>query len=127
VLVTYKTKEIRDQIEINDEHEFAIAAPEGSSMEAALKNFEELLVKLRLHRSYIKKKQGFSYKSENITVELSLVERLGWFLELEIISADDEPQTIAAARESLLGFLRKAGIGEDKIETKYYSALLRLS
>ncbi|MDR3301081.1 MAG: CYTH domain-containing protein [Spirochaetaceae bacterium] len=125
VLVTYKTKEMRDQIEINDEHEFALAAPEHSSMNVALSNFEELLGKLNLQRSYTKKKQGFSYKCEKITVELSLVEKLGWFLELEILSEDDAPQTISAARESLLAFLAKAGIPETKIETQYYSELLQ--
>ncbi|MDR3325173.1 MAG: class IV adenylate cyclase [Spirochaetaceae bacterium] len=124
-LATYKTKEIRDQIEVNDEHEFALAAPEGSSMEAALAAFEEFLGRLRLGRSFTKKKQGVSYKSGDITVELSLVEHLGWFLELEILSDDDDPCTIEAARESLLAFLDKAGIAREKIEPKYYSELLR--
>jgi adenylate cyclase class 2 len=125
VLVTYKTKEIRDGIEINNENEFTLAAAPGASIETAIANFEELLGKLYLQRGYSKKKQGASYKHENITVELSLLEHLGWFLELEIIAETNDGETLDRARKSLLAFLATTGISEDKIETKYYSELLK--
>jgi adenylate cyclase class 2 len=125
VLVTYKTKEIRDGIEINNENEFTLAAAPDAPIETAIINFEDLLGKLYLQRGYSKKKQGFSYTYNNITVELSLVDRLGWFLELEIITETDDAETLTAARNALLNFLSQTGIGEDKIETKYYSELLK--
>jgi adenylate cyclase class 2 len=125
VLVTYKTKEVRDGIEINKENEFTLAAAPPSSIETSIANFEELLRKLYLQRGFSKKKQGFSYQYENITVELSLVEHLGWFLELEILTENDDAATLAATRKSLLDFLKQTGIGEDKIEPKYYSELLK--
>jgi adenylate cyclase class 2 len=124
-LVTYKTKEVRDGIEINSENEFIISPAPNTSSETAITNFEELLGKLYLQRGYSKKKQGVSYKYNNITIELSLVEHLGWFLELEIITETDDDETLNAAQKALLSFLEKTGIGEDKIEPKYYSELLK--
>jgi adenylate cyclase class 2 len=136
-LVTYKTKELRQGIEVNQENEFVIAAPDGAppvsllgeaadaDAGAAVSAFEELLKKLNLKISFTKIKKGYSYTCGTITVELSLVEKLGWFLELEIITEHDDEQTIQSAREALMSFLKKTGIGEDKIESRYYSELLQ--
>jgi adenylate cyclase class 2 len=113
--VTYKAKEVREGIEINQEREFEV------SDKAA---FEELLVRLGLERGIAKKKTGWTWKYEGITAELCQVDRLGWFAELEIIAGDDKEATVAAARRRLLELLGRIGIGEDKIETRYYTEML---
>jgi adenylate cyclase class 2 len=114
--VTYKAKEVREGIEINQEREFEV------SDKAA---FEELLVRLGLERGISKKKTGWTWKYEGITVELCRIDRLGWFAELEIIAGDDKEATVTDARKRLLELLGRIGIGEDKIETRYYTDMLR--
>jgi adenylate cyclase class 2 len=124
-LVTYKTKERREGIEINDEHEFEVS--DGDC-------FEELLVRLGLEKRTYKHKQGWSWNYSGITAELAEVsgaanpaipaKNLDWFLELEILAEDGADETVTAARQRLLELLEKAGIGEDYIESRYYSELL---
>jgi adenylate cyclase class 2 len=115
-LITYKTKEVRSGIEINDEKEFIVSS-------API--FEELLLRLGLKPGIAKKKQGRSWKYGNVTVEVAEIERLGCFLELEVISNNDSPETVEAARNSLYGLLKKTGISEDRIETRYYNDMLK--
>jgi adenylate cyclase class IV len=142
-LVTNKTKERRDGIEINEEHEFEVS--NGGA-------FEELLEKLGLEKRIYKHKAGWAWTIEGITAELAEVsgstvraaglpaaecsadpgggtpgaqqKNLGWFLELEILAAGGGDEIIAAARRRLLDLLKKAGIGEEDIEDRYYSRLL---
>ena len=128
-LVTYKTKEVRGGIEVNDEKEFMLkAAPDGTQSGdgggTAVKAFEELLERLGLAPGRHKKKWGRSWKYGGITVELSDVERLGCFLELEILTGDSGGETVERARKSLLGLLALIGIKEDRIETRYYNEML---
>jgi adenylate cyclase class 2 len=121
VLVTYKTKEVRGGIEVNNEKEFTVTG---------LPAFEGLLRRLGLEAGAYKKKLGRSWRygggpADGITVELSDVERLGCFLELEIMAGDDGAKTVNAARAALLSFLKLAGINEDRIETRYYNEMLK--
>ncbi|MDR2247304.1 MAG: class IV adenylate cyclase [Treponema sp.] len=116
VIVTYKTKEVRDGMEINQEWEFRV------SDRAA---FEELLNCLGFTRGCAKEKSGFAWNHEGITAELTHVPPLGWFVELEILAADDAETTVQSARGRLLDLLGRVGIGEDRIETRYYSEMLQ--
>jgi adenylate cyclase class 2 len=113
--VTYKTKEMRHNIEINDEKEFDVSnAPE----------FEEFLARLGLEKRKSKSKKGYSYKYQGLTAELTEVKSLGWFAELEILTDNNRSETINAARVQLLDLLAKIGIEKDKIETRYYTEML---
>jgi adenylate cyclase class 2 len=114
--VTYKIKERLNGIEVNREHEFGVSC--GSA-------FEDFLKLLDFEVTLRKKKRGFSWKYEDITVELADIERLGYFVELEILADNDNPDTISRARARLLDFLRKIGVSEDNIEDRYYAELLR--
>jgi adenylate cyclase class 2 len=118
-LATYKIKEVREGIEINDEREFAVSDPGA---------FEELLRRLGLEPLTGKHKQGWSWDLEGIHAELCEVSgpkrSLGWFLELEILAADAEPPTVAAARQKLLALLDRAGVSRTRIEDRYYTELL---
>jgi adenylate cyclase class 2 len=144
VLVTYKIKELRDGIEINDEKEFAVTAPSDTeaARKAAQSAFEGLLHRLGLEPGVSKKKQGTAWKyaagigagtgdgnsrdcgSEPISVELSRVDRLGIFVELEILTGSNDPETVNTAHARLMALLKLIGICEDKIETRYYNEML---
>ncbi|MDR2110367.1 MAG: CYTH domain-containing protein [Spirochaetaceae bacterium] len=116
VWVTYKSRERREGIEVNHEGEFEVS--DGAV-------FEGFLSGLGFTRGAGKRKRGWAWTFGDITAELSLVEGLGWFVELEILTGNDREETVAAARERLLDFLRKIGVGEDRIESRYYTEMLR--
>ncbi|MDR2404074.1 MAG: class IV adenylate cyclase [Spirochaetaceae bacterium] len=117
VWVTCKTKEVRERVEVNDEREFEVS--DGDV-------FAEFLARLGFERGQTKTKQGRVWTWEGITAELTEVRDLGWFVELEIMADNDRPETVAAARSRLLNLLGKLGIGEEKIESRYYRELLNL-
>jgi adenylate cyclase class 2 len=113
--VTYKAKEVRGNIEVNDEREFRVS-------DAAV--FEELLRRAAFQPRQTKRKQGVYFRVDGINVELVEVEGLGWFLELEILADNESPETVQAARERLLTLLDKAEVPRARIETRYYTEML---
>lgn len=115
-VVTFKRKEVRDGIEINDEREFAVS-------DAA--TFAELLSRLGLVAWIRKRKTGAAWDADGITAELSDIESLGTFIELEIIAESDDPRTVEAARARLLDLLDRLGVPRQRIEGRYYTELLR--
>jgi predicted adenylyl cyclase CyaB len=122
VLATYKTKEISDGIEVNHECEFTVS-------DAGL--FEELLSRLGLRNSVRKEKEGWAWTIPSqtagqspILAELSLVTGLGWFLEIEIMAADDRAQTVKESRGRLFALLEKLDIPAEWIETRPYTVML---
>jgi adenylate cyclase class 2 len=117
VHVTYKLKEIREGIEINDEKEFDVSRSE---------EFEELIGLLGFVKRIAKKKKGWAYSHGRINAELCRVEGLGWFIELEILSEKKDGQTLAGAREELLRFLGDLGIAREALESRYYTEMLEL-
>jgi adenylate cyclase class 2 len=118
ITVTYKSKETRDGVEVNDEREFSVSGAEA---------FEELLGRLGLKPAVSKRKSGFSWNYDGITAELTETAGLGWFAELEIIAGSGDAETVRTARRRLLELLAKIGISEERIEPRYYTELLRLS
>lgn len=114
--VTFKVKEVREGLEINDEREFSVS--DGAA-------FEALLRRLGLEKGMEKTKRGRAWNCEGIAAELTEVEGLGWFVELEIIAGDDSGGTVAAARARLLALLEKIGVPTDRIEPRYYTEMLR--
>lgn len=115
VLVTLKKKEVRDGMEINDELEFSVSSAPA---------FEEFLHTLGFAIWIRKSKEGVAWRWKNITIELSQVKNLGWFVELEILADSAEPELLARAREDLLQCLDRIGIPHTKIENRYYTELL---
>ncbi|MDR0598976.1 MAG: CYTH domain-containing protein [Treponema sp.] len=142
VLVTWKTKERRGPLEVNDEREFALAgeaaAPGGETGPG--ERFEELLRALGMERRFRKRKEGWAWNIGGITAELMEVSGsvpspgetgaprpLGWFLELEIIPPGADAPGDAGTGEAqarLLALLEKAGPGTDALESRYYTELL---
>jgi predicted adenylyl cyclase CyaB len=135
VLVTYKIKEISDNIEINDEREFTVSSPtkeDASSKEDTADLFEGLLTRLGLYKAICKEKEGWAWaiNSETegtvtILAELSMVKNLGWFLELEIMTSSDDAKTVAKNRKHLLAMLKKLEIPAEQIESRPYTTMLR--
>jgi adenylate cyclase class 2 len=122
VLVTYKIKEISDGIEVNHECEFTVS-------DAGL--FEELLIRLGLQDSVRKEKEGWAWtipsqiaRQSPILAELSLVTGLGWFLEIEIMAADNSEQTVEENRRRLFALLEKLDIPAEWIEARPYTVML---
>jgi adenylate cyclase class 2 len=132
-IITWKSKEKCDGIEVNNENEFTVNDAEV---------FAELLAVLGLEKRIVKRKEGWRWEAGGITAELCEVsgfyqteensgegnaptKNLGWFLELEILADDENPETVAASRKRLLELLGKAGLSESDIEEKYYSEMLR--
>ena len=114
-LVTYKNKEVRDGIEVNEEREFTvIPAPE----------FEEFLKRTGLKPGRSKEKRGWAFSRDGITVELVEVKGLGWFVELEIIAEAKNEETFTKGKKRLLDFLSGLGIKNEAIESRFYSEML---
>jgi adenylate cyclase class 2 len=116
VHVTYKSKETREKIEINDEREFDVSGAE---------EFEGLIGLLGFEKRIAKKKTGRAYKRGRINAELCEVDGLGWFIELEILSDKKDRESFDRAREELLALLGDLGIGEEKLESRYYTEMLK--
>ena len=121
VVVTYKRKELRDEIEVNDEREFAI--DDRASFEALIADlgFKPYITKE-------KRTKTFSYRASDgtdVSIELSLVAGLGWFAELEILADGPDDEFTAAAQRTLRSTLALMGIPESAIETRYYTDMLR--
>jgi adenylate cyclase class 2 len=125
-LVTYKTKEIRDGIEINDEREFAVAGigPDEPGAEV----FEDLLRRLGMRPFIRKEKRGWAWtvgERPSILAELSMVKDLGWFLELEIMAKEGDERTVRESRNRLLSLLETLDIPPERIESRPYTEMLK--
>jgi adenylate cyclase class 2 len=127
---TYKNKEVKDGIEINDELEFEVnPGPE----------FEEFLSKMGFKPGISKRKRGWAFSHEGITAELTEVEGLGWFVELEIlangiyadgiytdgIDTGNREEAVTEGRKKLLDFLAELGIEKEAIESRFYTEMLK--
>ncbi|MCR5318485.1 MAG: class IV adenylate cyclase [Treponema sp.] len=135
--VTYKRKEMRtlpdgSSSEVNDEKETVIQ--DADVLEAFLRD-SGFLVTLRKHKNVkdwelvlaadaFPKEAGISQEL-TASFELCNVPPLGDFLEIEILSPSDNPAILDVIQKKLHELLALAGIGEDQIENRYYSELLR--
>ena len=113
---TCKNKEVIDGIEINEEHEFEVN-PRSE--------FEAFIKQMGFKPGISKKKKGWAFSLGKINIELSDVEGLGWFVELEIVADNSRPETIAEAKKQLLDFLSGLGIKKEAIESRYYIDMLK--
>ncbi|MCR5763534.1 MAG: hypothetical protein K6G00_09160 [Treponema sp.] len=131
-LVTYKLKELRTDeggttIEVNDEKECSVSTPE------ALKAFlidTGYSVQLKKHKDVMDWELAIPAnkamaKDLKATFELCAVPPLGDFLEIEILSSDNDMQTVAEIHAKLEGLLEMTGIPKSNIEKRYYSEMLR--
>ena len=142
IIATWKEKNLKDgSVEINTEREFVIGSTEftndtipndknAESLKNALDTFESFLKTSDFEISLQKYKstKTWHYQTEEfnlITIEISYVETLGHFIEIEILSEKNDDETVAKAQNCLHKTLQKCGISKDKIETRYYWQLLK--
>jgi adenylate cyclase class 2 len=124
--VTYKTKEVRDGIEINNEKEFEVCSLQCSPVML----FDEFLKMAGLEHGFSKCKKGWAFSKDGINAELLEVEKLGWFLEMEILVNDaandkETAMIIEEKKKQLMDFLSDLGIEKSAIESRYYSEMLK--
>lgn len=118
--VTYKKKEVRGTVEVNDEREFRV--DDRVPLEA-------LLGDLGFVPDSSKEKRTKSWtcatpEGFDATIELSLVGPLGWFVEIEILKDDPDEAETKRATEALGGLLARCGVDEREIEPRYYTEML---
>ncbi len=131
-LVTYKRKELKTDetgttIEVNDEKECTVSSPEV--LTAFLKD-TGYDVQLKKHKDVMDWElvipAGSLLELElKATFELCAVLTLGDFLEIEILTPDDEVQTVEKVHSKLEELLEMTGIPKSAIEKRYYSEMLR--
>ena len=114
-VVTFKTKRIENDMEVNREREFEISDPDA---------FREFVLRVGCEPYYTKRKTGIAYEYNGMTLEILKVERLGNFLEIERLMDTDEPNAVAATRKELLSALALAGVPESAIERRTYSEMI---
>ena len=120
IFFTYKRKEIRSTdkgatIELNDEKECSI-----SDKEALEVFLQDTGFKIEL----CKTKEVSQWEYGEALLELCLVEPLGYFLEIEILSPVNDPETVEKKKKQLLHILKTCGIPETEVENKYYRELI---
>ena len=142
IIATWKQKNLRqNEFEVNTEREFIIGSTDfakdtipnkknETSLKSALSNFEDFLKTSDFEISLQKYKstKTWQHKTEEfdlITIEISYVEFLGHFIEIEILSEKNDDETISMAQNCLRKTLQKCGINKDRIETRYYWQLLK--
>ena len=113
--ITWKSKEIQEKTEVNRENELTISDAD---------DFRKLLSLLGLEKTREKQKTGHLFVKEDIKAELSDVEGLGFFIEIEIMAENPEEDHIKAAKKRLYECLKMLEIDEEAIETRFYSEML---
>lgn len=112
--VTYKVKHRDEGFEVNQEHEFTVDDAEGFIDFSGYLGYEVFIEK---------HKQGDLYRFENVGIELSWIEGLGWFVEIELLV--DRQQEVKAARAKVREVLHMLDVAEEKIESRYYNEMLK--
>lgn len=121
ILFTYKRKELRKTesgkvLEVNDEKECTLSSPEALDTLFTDAGFELYLQK---------EKFVMGWQDGKAHIELCTVPPLGNFLEIEIMSESDEDSAVEMLRRQILAIFERTGIGEEQIENRYYSDMLR--
>ena len=114
-VVTYKARRNEGGIEMNRETEFLVSNREA---------FIGLVERIGCEPFYRKRKIGRAYDYRGCTIELTEVEGLGSFIEIERLLDGDDPAAIALAQGELREALALAGVPERDIEGRSYSELL---
>jgi adenylate cyclase class 2 len=114
-ICTYKNKSLRNGLEMNDEREFILS--DG-------KVLMDLLEMLGCRVFLCKVKRGKAYTYRDLTVELSDVEGLGCFVEVERVVEDPYPELIERLEAEIRQFLADIGIPATDIEERPYMVML---
>jgi adenylate cyclase, class 2 len=114
-IVTIKKKRREQGIEENLEKEFFVSDGEV---------FEKFVSEIGCPVYVKKKKTTEAFDADGITVELSLVEKLGWFIEIEKLVHSENRHDKQKAKDEILKILDYLRIPREKIESRYYTEML---
>lgn len=114
-LVTRKYKQISGGVETSREDEFTVDRPELA---------EQLLRDLGAATWITKEKRGSAYRIQGLTVEISEVTGLGWFVEIEWLGPDSGEDGRREARQRVVALAADLGIAPDQFEERPYTQLL---
>ncbi len=116
-LVTAKRREMEDGVETNEEVEFAV------SNAAAFREFAQ---RIGFRPFVVKRKKALRYEVGRAIVELSRVDPLGDFVEIEVLLDDGaSPDERAAAEREVRGLLARIGVPESRVEPRLYVDMIR--
>ncbi|QMU99471.1 class IV adenylate cyclase [Borrelia sp. A-FGy1] len=111
-IVTFKTKYLDFDIEVNKEIEFRVDN---------INNFVLFLEEMDFKILYKKTKKSLIYKKENLTIEINEIKNLGFFLEVEKIIKDKNE--LALAKTEIYEMIEDFQL-KNNIEKKSYFELL---
>ena len=127
-IVTAKEKRIDNGIEVNRETEFVVSDPAAFEAFARFLGATPFVRKVKVGRLYEvptgEATDGSARVSRPTHLELSAVDRLGTFLEIERLIESDDPAAVADARSEIRSLLVGLGINPSKIEPRYYIDML---
>jgi adenylate cyclase class 2 len=116
-LVTAKVRHFDPHVEISDEVEFEVSCASSFRAFARYLGYRPFVVKRKVTRSY---------RIGDATVELSRIDPLGDFLEVErLLEGDADPHEIKEAAQEVKALLLQLGIRESRIEPRPYIDMLR--
>ncbi|NCB02265.1 MAG: class IV adenylate cyclase [Spirochaetia bacterium] len=114
--ITRKLKEKRsDGIEINQEIEFSFLGQDS----VVHSFFESLGYTVIIEKD----KKGWSWKTDNLTIEIVEVPPLGWFIEIEILISHEEDKDEALKRLELVR--KELHIDSLELVSTYYNEMLK--
>lgn len=119
-ILSYKKKQVKDKTEINDEHEIDVSSQNLAELRDFFQHigffpFIEKTKKTNLYK-YSKNKDF------DVLIEHNLIEDLGEFIEIEILTEDSSQ--IENASNIISKLFQEIGILESEIEPRYYIDLL---
>lgn len=122
ILLTYKRKELttKNNGELNEEMEAIISNREAIETFLFDAGFSISLKKTKIVEDFL-----FTAKNQNATLELCTIETLGDFLEIEILSENNDKLTVQHSQETIKELFKKLEIPESAIEPRYYSEMLK--
>lgn len=124
---TYKKKEKKvadsqgNQIEVNDENEISLSDEDSLVLE---KLFSDIGT---VHLRKTKEVENWVYETNSgmANIELCTVDPLGDFLEIEIISSENDAATVQNIQNEIKKIFTRCQIDLNCIENRYYSELLK--
>lgn len=122
-LVTRKERTVENGIERNREIEFGVDDPVAFDVFARSLGYREIISKVKRVEQFT---VALPKSDSTILAELCEVERLGNFLELEIILPEDsQEESINTAKGRLLELLQILHIEKNSIEPRRYTEMLK--
>ncbi len=108
---TFKDRKTITGVEKNQEQEFEISDARSMAL---------LLIRLGGHEILRKVKEGREYRLNSLTVEISEIEGLGFFIEVEKLLKDPAPDEYEGTEREIAELLQDLGIRRDDWEERTY-------